>query len=407
MVSTATEIVLAMSLSGDLEGLARAGASGSDLRQLNTPEGWRPRLEVDAGGGFLISTPRTAGDLPDAVDLLADFDLDPTQWVVTAVRRSRWQRYDGEWLEAARVSLAPAKAISSALALDTEQLISALNKWRPNTRQKPHTGSLSGLFCVGDTQYGKDSGDGTDGTVTRMSNGLTASIQRFKELTKTGRDIGQVVLPQLGDCIEGSTSQRGGVLGRSDLSITQQVRVGRRVLLAWVKAFAPLVENLVVPCVPGNHDEPHRIVLTDPIDSWQIEVVSAVADACAENPALANVEFRFPESDAVALAMNLSGSMVGFVHGHQARDLPKWWEGQATGRTPVGSCDVLISAHYHHYKVAQVGPRLWIQTPAMDGGSPWFRNTRGLESPTGIVSLVVGDDYDPRRDLVVLAGENR
>ena len=396
-----------MSLSDELANLASAGTSGSDTKQLNTPEGWRPRLEVDANGGFLISTPRTAGDLPDASDLLADFDLDPSQWLVTGVRRSRWQRYDGEWLEAARVSLAPAKATSTALAQDAEALIEALCKWRPQTRQKALTGSLSGLFCVGDTQFGKDAGDGTAGTVRRMGEGLEASVARFKELTKTGRDIGQVVLPQLGDCIEGSTSQKGGVLGRSDLSVTEQVRVGRRVLLNWIKTFAPLVENLLVPVVPGNHDEPHRIVLTDPIDSWQIEIVSAVADACAENPALAHVEFRFPERDALALAMNLSGSMVGFVHGHQARDLPRWWEGQATGRTPVGGCDVLISAHFHHYKVSQVGPRLWIQTPAMDGGSPWFRNTRGLESPTGIVSLVVGDDYDPRRDLVVLAGENR
>jgi predicted phosphodiesterase len=396
-----------MSLSDELANLALAGTSGSDTKQLNTPDGWRPRLEVDADGGFLISTPRTAGDLPDASDLLADFDLDPSQWLVTGVRRSRWQRYDGEWLEAARVTLAPARATSTALAQDAEQLISALNKWRPNTRQKPHTGSLSGLFCVGDTQFGKDAGDGTAGTVRRMGEGLEASIARFKELTKTGRDIGQVVLPQLGDCIEGSTSQKGGVLGRSDLSVTEQVRIGRRVLLNWIKNFAPLVETVIVPVVPGNHDEPHRIVLTDPIDSWQIEIVSAVADACAENPALAHVQFRFPERDNLALAMNLSGSMVGFVHGHQARDMTKWWEGQATGRTPVGGCDVLISAHFHHYKVSQVGPRLWIQTPAMDGGSPWFRNTRGLESPTGIVSLVVGDDYDPRRDLVVLAGENR
>ena len=396
-----------MSLSDELANLASAGASGSDTKQLNTPEGWRPRLEVDANGGFLISTPRIAGDLPDASDLLADFDLDPSQWLVTGVRRSRWQRYDGEWLEAARITLAPARATSTALEADAEALILALNKWRPNTRQKPHTGSLSGLFCVGDTQFGKDAGDGTAGTVRRMNDGLVASVARFKELTKTGRDIGQVVLPQLGDCVEGSTSQKGGVLGRSDLSVTEQVRVGRRVLLNWIKTFAPLVENLLVPVVPGNHDEPHRIVLTDPIDSWQIEVVSAVQDACAENPALAHVQFRYPERDALALAMNLSGSMVGFVHGHQARDMTKWWEGQATGRTPVGGCDVLISAHFHHYKVSQVGPRLWIQTPAMDGGSAWFRNTRGLESPTGIVSLVVGDGYDPRRDLVVLAGENR
>jgi hypothetical protein len=43
----------------------------------------------------------------------------------------------------------------------------------------------------------------------------------------------------------------------------------------------------------------------------------------------------------------------------------------------------------------------------MDGGSAWFRDKSGLESPTGIVSLVVGAGYDPRRDLAVLAGENR
>jgi hypothetical protein len=43
----------------------------------------------------------------------------------------------------------------------------------------------------------------------------------------------------------------------------------------------------------------------------------------------------------------------------------------------------------------------------MDGGSAWFRESRGLDSPTGIVSLVVGGDHDPRRDLVVLAGERR
>jgi predicted phosphodiesterase len=396
-----------MSFSNDLDKLASPGQSGSDIRALNTPEGWRPRLEVDADGGFLISTPRSAGEIPDAVDLLKDFDLDPSAWVVTGVRRSRWQRYDGEWLEAARVSLAPAKAVSNALQSDAEALVQSLSKWKPNSRQKPHNGPLSALFCVGDTQYGKDAGDGTAGTVGRMERSLEASLQRFKELVKTGRDIGQVVLPQLGDCIEGSTSQRGGVLGRSDLSVTQQVRIGRRILLNWVKAFAPLVDELVIPTVPGNHDEPHRIVLTDPVDSWQIEVVSAVQDACAENPDLAHVQFRYPERDSLTVALDLNGTMVGFTHGHQARDLPKWWEGQATGRTPVGGCDVLISAHFHHYKVSQVGPRLWIQTPAMDGGSPWFRNSRGLESPTGIVSLVVGQDYDPRRDLVVLAGENR
>ena len=405
--SIAKGIAAVMSLDDELSKLASPGVSGSDVRALNTPEGWRPRLEVDTDGGFIISTPRPAGELPDARDLLHDFDLDPSQWIVSNVRKSRWQRYDGEWLEAARVTLLPAKTASKALESDFEQLLTQVSKWRPSSRQKPVQGDLAALFCVGDTQYGKDAGTGTAGTVERMGNSLEASLARFKELVKAGRPIGTIVIPQLGDCIEGSTSQRGGVLGRSDLTVTQQVRIGRRILLNWVKAFAPLTDNLIIPVVPGNHDEPHRITLTDPVDSWQIEVASAVQDACGENPELAHVQFRYPDRDQLSLAINLSGTMVGFTHGHITRDVPKWWEGQATGRTPVGGCDVLISAHYHHYKVAQVGPRLWIQTPALDGGSPWWVNSRGLESPAGIVSLVVGDGYDPRRDLVVLAGDYR
>ena len=95
------------------------------------------------------------------------------------------------------------------------------------------------------------------------------------------------------------------------------------------------------------------------------------------------------------------------AHGHQARDLVKWWQGQATGRTPVGTADILLTGHFHHFQARQVGPRLWLQIPAMDGGSPWFRERSGLDSPTGLVSFVMGSDYDPRKDLSVLAGEQR
>ena len=398
-----------MTLSDDLTKLASAGQSGSDTRTTNTPEAWRPRLEVDsASGGFFVSTPRTAGDLPDAVDLLSDFDLDPSVWRVTGVRRSMWQKYDGEWLESAKVSIVPAEQVhSSADDSDLQALIDHVERWRPHARIKAHTGNLSAVYAIGDTQWGKDAGDGTEGTVRRVLTGIEESVQRHKDLIRIGRPVGTVVLPQMGDCIEGNVSQNGKVLGRSDLSVTQQVRVGRRMLLAWIKAFAPLTEELIVPVVPGNHDESQRYVIGDAIDSWQVEVASAVQDACAENPALAHVQFRYPDRDHQTLAINVSESILGLAHGHQSRDAVKWWQGQATGRTPVGDADVLLTAHYHHYKVSQVGPRLWVQIPAMDGGSPWFRDRAGLESPTGIVSFVMGEGYDPRRDLSVLAGEQR
>ena len=397
-----------MSLGDDAKNLAELANVGSDIRNTNTPDAWRPRLEVDdTQGGFLVSKPHNAGEIPDAADLLREFKRDPEQWRVTGVRKSQWQKYDGEWLEAARVTIVPAGYIDKANGLDLEQLVDEIKKWRPAKGIKASTGDLAAVYAIGDTQYGKDAGDGSEGTTRRVLYALDEAVNRQRELTKIGRKIGTIVLPQLGDCIEGSTSQHGKVLGRSDLTVTQQVRLGRRLLMTWLKTMAPLAENLIVPVVPGNHDEPHRIVISEPTDSWQVEIAAAVQDACAENPALAHIQFRYPEKDYATLAINHNGTVLGMAHGHQARDLVKWWQGQATGRTPVGDADILLSAHYHHFKANQVGPRLWIQVPAMDGGSPWFRERQGLESPTGMVAFVLGEGHDPRRDLAVIAGEGR
>jgi hypothetical protein len=378
----------------------------SDLKKSNVPQEYRARLDVGPDGGYFVSVPHNAGELPDAVSLFKDFDLSPNDWVVISVRKSRWQRYDGEWLEAARVSIKPSATSRGATDFDYNELVSNISKWKPGKVEKS-TGPLYAIYAIGDTQYGKDAGGGTEATINRVLRGIEESVDRHKELLKSGRKIGTVVLPQLGDCIEGNTSQNGKVLGRSDLGVTQQVRLGRRILMAWVKAFAPLCEELWIPVVPGNHDEPHRIMMIDPTDSWQIEVVAAVQDACAENPALSHVKFYYPNPDHATLAIDLGGTTLGMAHGHQGKDMGKWLHGQATGRTPVGQADVLLTGHFHHFRADQIGPRLWIQVPAMDGGSAWFRDKSGLESPTGIVSLVVGDGYDPRRDLAVLAGENR
>ena len=374
---------------------------GSDKRTTAPKEAWRPHLEMSEEGGYFVSTPRK--DEPaDAVDLLAEFDLNPEDWTITSVRRSKWQTYHGEWLQSFKVSVTPK---GKSIAPDVEQLEREIAKWRPKAT-KLTKGNLTAIYNIGDTQWGKDAGDGTAGTVGRVRRALEASLQRHNEIK--GRGIGQIAIPQLGDCIEGIVSQGGKIAGRLDLDLTSQIRVGRRVLLEWVKAFAPLTDSLIIPVVPGNHDESHRQLITDPIDSWQVEIVQQVLDICKENPALQHVQGRFPKSDNTTLAVDLSGTMVGFAHGHQIRDPEKWWAGQALGETEVGSAEVLITAHYHHYSVRSLGGRLWVQTPALDGGSFWFRDRRGLGGPeswTGVVSLVVGEGYDPRRDLVMLSGE--
>lgn len=76
-----------------------------------------------------------------------------------------------------------------------------------------------------------------------MLKSIDSAVDHHKYLvTKYG--INQIALPQLGDCIEGMTSQKGKVMGRHDIGVSEQVRVGRRMLLAQIKALAPLQINL-------------------------------------------------------------------------------------------------------------------------------------------------------------------
>lgn len=386
--------------------LVNPGPNKQDTKANNTPESWKPRMELDnESGGFIVSTPRTAGQIPDAEELLKEFDLDPNSWSVTSVRKSRWQKFDGEWLEAHRLNLVP---VASQLEsdLDVEKLIDEVKNWKPSKGQKQETGELAYVFAPSDQQIGKKVGEnGTESSVKRILETTEGGVHRFQELIKIGRKMGTIVLALPGDHVEGNVSQNGRLQGQaaSDLGITEQTRVARRLLLAQIKAFAPLCEKLIVPVVNGNHDESTRQVAADPADGWNVEIASAVQDACAENPELGHVEFRFPARDTNTVAVNICGTMLGIFHGHQSgRDVVKYLSGQAAGQTPIGGCDVWISGHYHNFKTMDIGSRFWVQAPTTDPGSSWFREKSGLESPPGVLSMVIGADHDPRRDISII-----
>jgi hypothetical protein len=390
-----------MSLADDYKDIIKAGQEGSDKSNKNVPEAWRPRSEIGTDGGFVISTPREDGNTPGAEEILIEAKLDPSEWVVVSHRRSRWQTFNGDWLESFRVNVVPSGK-SSKPDYDIEELLTTISKWKPG-KVNDTTGDITTVYSVGDTQYGKDD---TPAIIDRVLRSFDEAVEHHKYLAKK-YSIGQIALPQLGDCIEGMTSQKGKVMGRHDIGVSEQVRVGRRMLLAQIKTLAPLAPKLIVPVVPCNHDEVQRFLVGRPEDSWQIEVVSQVEDICKENDFLRDrVEFRYPAADDSTLTVNLSGVMYGMAHGHQARDMIKWWGGQAMGRCSVAQADILNVGHYHHYHAKSVGPRLFIQNPAMDNGSAWFRDKSGLESAPGIVSMVLGAGVDPRRELVVLGGKN-
>lgn len=390
-----------MSLADDYDSIIQAGNQGSDKANKNIPEAWRPRSEIGTDGGFIVSTPRPDGNTPGAEEILIEAKLDPAEWTVVSHRRSRWQTFNGDWLESFRVNVVPS-GTQTKPDYDLEELLTKISDWSPQAYERSFTGDLTAVYSVGDTQYGKDD---TPAIIDRVLKSIAESVAHHNVLmAKYPDQIGQIALPQLGDCIEGMTSQKGKVMGRHDIGVSEQVRVGRRMLLAQIKALAPFAK-IIVPVVPGNHDEVQRFLVGRPEDSWQIDVVAQVEDICKENDFLRErVEFRYPAADDSTLTVNLSGVMYGMAHGHQSRDMVKWWQGQVMGRCSVADADILNVGHYHHYRAQNVGPRLFIQNPSMDNGSAWFRDKSGLDSAPGIISLLIGKDIDPRRELVVLGG---
>ena len=396
-----------MNIHERLEKLRNPGQSGSDKRPQKQPEDWRPRMDIDTSkGGFVVGTPRPQGEEIDASSVLEEFDLNPAEWTITSLRRGKWQRHDGDWLESVRVNVVPSIA-SISDQVDIEKLVDHIKKWRPAKGIKKATGDGAFLVAAADQQIGKKTGNGDSSTsVDRILTLTEKAVHKFEAHKKSGISLGTVCLALLGDHVEGNVSQGGRLQSNaaSDLGLTEQTRVGRRLLLAQIKALAPLADRLIVPVINGNHDEVTRQVAADPADGWNVEIASAVQDICAENPELAHVEFRYPSSGHQTLTVDVEGTMLGLFHGHQATSANtlKYLSQQSAGKTALGSADVWISGHYHNFKTMDVGERLWLQAPTTDPGSDWFRDRAGMSSKPGILTMVIGENYEPRENISVL-----
>jgi predicted phosphodiesterase len=383
-----------MSLADDLSKLGNDEQRKRERKEI--PAGFEPGIEYDSSGGILRSIPRPAGDEPDHAELLAEFELDPQKWRITGLRRSKWQRWDGEWLESFRATFVPN---SGRNLVPIDDLLDIVSKWKPVKRDsspvKASVSNVAYVVVLADTQVGKIDGGGSEEIIRNVLHKTDLAVARLKELRKAGREIDTVYLPQLGDCIEGMNSQGGKHIWRTDLDLTAQIRVYRRLLLHMVKTFAPLADRVIVPCVPGNHDEAVRVgnsMATTYTDSFALDAASAVADALADHPDFKHVSFVFPKYDTLTVTLDICGTVVGLAHGHQCRGKAiDWWKNMAHGQQDIGEATLLLTGHFHHLRVEQSGRKTWMQAPALDGGSTWFENSSGQAAPAGMLTLTVGE----------------
>lgn len=386
-----------MSLSDDLENLLKIGDTPDEPRRAreSAPAGWEAGVKWDGNSGE-VTTGAMAGPPADWAKILEVWNLDPNEVeVIEPIQLRAWDAPEAGGGVRRMFYYRAAVRRKSQSRVDVDDLIAEVKKWKPRKKIEATGDGLAYLVNYADLQVGKPDGDGTEGTVRRVLEKTEQAIQRLADLRRLGHKIDVIYINSLGDCIEGFNSQGGNLIWRNELTLTEQIRLYRRLLLGIVKEFAPLAENVVVASVPGNHDEAVRKgdkMATRYDDSFALDVASAVADALAISKDFDHVSFVFPKKDELTLTLDVCGTLVGLAHGHQTRGKTHlWWAKQSHGMQPIGDATLLLTGHYHHLKVDQEGAKTWVQMPALDGGSTWFRHRTGADAPAGLVTMLVGN----------------
>ncbi|MEU7905910.1 hypothetical protein [Actinoplanes sp. NPDC049118] len=337
-----------------------------------------------------------------AAEVLRERGLDPEQWIPTGYRSSQWTMPGGATGVSARWSFAHRG--EPVRLPDLDDLISEIGRHTP-ALDRPD-GDHGYLVLLGDMQFGKVDGDGVAGTLRRTITGLN----RAADLLATYRqrfDIGHVHVGWLGDHVEGFNSQGAANTWRTGLTLSEQIRLTRRVMLHALTTFAPLATRLTMAAVPGNHGEAVRIAgrgITRYDDSHDTESLIAVHDAVQLNPAaFSHVDFFVPETDELTVVLDVAGTVIAHAHGHQWRPGKHfdWWKGQAFNTTSaMHRADLLVAGHLHHEHIDTDSARTFIQTPALESESTWWRHATGTTAAPGLIVAVTKDGHTNIKEVI-------
>lgn len=275
------------------------------------------------------------------------------------------------------------------------------------TRRTAVAASRGLVIAYSDPQTGKvDRRGGTPELVARISEKFDRLQDHVRDLKTVGRPVDSAFWMDAGDCIEGQQNVAAQI-ATNDLTMTEMVRLHRRLTFDGLNRLARQFDSVTATVCASNHAQ-HRLngkTVGPPSDDWGLETMHQVADAFNCNPdAYGHVKFVLPREWQETVSVDVAGTVVGLAHGHQTRSPSKvvdWWRGQTFGEQPVAGARILLTGHYHHLRVEEVGAgKTWIQAPALDNGSTWFTNRTGDDSRAGLLVFSVGPDG--WSDLVIL-----
>jgi hypothetical protein len=351
---------------------------------------WSPGVEW-LGSEGTVTTDAIQGD-PEWASILIKWELDPNEFqIVEPVLFNSWGGEDGTNNRQFK-----AKVIRrTQTPTDIEPLIAAAMRHKPKKRK--YEGSAVMNVVLADWQMGKSDHGGVEGTIKRIIDCKAALVERVKDLRKIGYEIGTLNVLWTGDSIEGCMGHYPSQTFSVELDRRDQIKVTRRLLTDSLVEWSKHFDNVIVAAVGGNHGENRNMgkAYTGSNDNDDLAIVEQVQEILGANPdAFGHVRFVLA-SDNLTLTIPAGDWIVGITHGHVARSggnaenkLRRWWSDQAAGRQPIGDSDILVTGHYHHMRVADWGSCVWLQAPALEGGSEWWRVATGQMSQIGMLTFV-------------------
>jgi predicted phosphodiesterase len=356
---------------------------------------WQPGVEW-LGTEGTVTTDAIQGD-PEWAAILRAWDLDPDEFqIIEPVLFNSWGGEDG--LTNRQFKAKVVRRVHSHV--DLEPLIAQAMKHKP--RKREFTGEAVLNVVLADWQIGKADGDGLEGTIQRIIDRRGAVVDRVRELRKIGREISHLNVLWTGDSVEGCVGFYPSQTFSVELDRRDQVKVTRRLFTDSLQEWSRHFSTVTVAAVAGNHGENRNAggkAFTGAHDNDDLAIVEQVSEILAANEeAYGHVRFAVAR-DNLTVTVPAAGWIVGVTHGHMTRNgsnaevkLRSWWEKQAAGKQPIGDADVLVSGHYHHLRVADWGGCFWLQAPALDGGSEYWRVATGEVSQPGMLTFVTTTD---------------
>lgn len=256
-------------------------------------------------------------------------------------------------------------------------------------------------YCVvqfADLQTGKVDSRGD-------SEALVERVAKFKEKMKdyiTDSHASWGVFGDLGDVIE-NYDNTGSQAFTNDLSLMEQIELATLLEQDLIFTMSDLLEHVDVAGVPSNHGAWRRgkDYLGRPGDDWGLFILKQIERVAGMSDSLKNkLTFHYPGIHEKSLSLDLGSEVIGMTHGDECSQdqTPVWWAKQVHGGSPLSDATMLLTGHYHNFRLSNSGRKAdgkmkwWLSGNSMDNGSAWWANKSGHDSSPGVTVFLVDED---------------